>query len=259
MAVSFHLIFANEYMNRFIVQNKMDNSLLKIQPLSDVFLDPIIQEKVKEHEGRFCFWQEVTPTICSKQEVQKYVGKMRLNHNEYRILTSLYKGIDCERLLVSTFDCSRACQGYPEPCSKQMMIDVKHIMTFLHHLIEGFEILSNAGIEHGDIRLSNILVNPTTEELISGTIQTSFPLIIDFGLSSLVDKKTATKSNVKDIVSLLTTCKHGIMGLESPDENWVTVVVDKPQRDIIKNQLTCFALLLKQEYVSFLDLKKACF
>lgn len=258
MAISFHLIFVNKYMNRFIIQNNINKSLLKIQPLSERFIDPIIQEKVKEYNGRFCFWQEATSNIWSKHEVQKYVGQIKLNHNEYRILTSLYMGIDCERLLISTFDCSRYCYGYHEPCLKQMMIDANHIMTFLNYLIEGFEILSNKGIQHGDIRLANILVYPTTEELISGTIQTSLPLIIDFGLSNLVDQEIAIQSNVKGIVNLLTSCKHGMLRLDSFNDNWLTAVVAKSQRSIIEKQLACLALLFKQENVNFSTIKRAC-
>ena len=118
-------------------------------------------------------------------------------------------------------------------------IDFKHCSRFLSYLLESLEILSQLGIHHNDLRLANILVNPTEEEIKTRVITASLPKIIDFGLSVLVKPEEASKNNFKDLVGLFSTCKHGMMILPPNTSNWLAACVTYD--DSIKDILTIFS------------------
>jgi len=234
------LIHCNEYDNRFVVFNKSTNKLYKIQHKKEIFNDHNFEKLLNKYKNRFHFWQFESNTNIINEVLSFIHSKYKIPIQEYTILTSEHSGIDCEILLqnVSTCDCPQNNK------SLNFSIDKYHILNVLRHLIESIEILSKHNIVHNDIRLANILFNLTKEEINTGIITRSLPILIDFGMAQFYKLETSEKANIKQLIFLFTTCKYGICDIPPDTKNWIINSTNNSKNlENLEKQLTAFQTL----------------
>lgn len=220
---TYNVLLYNEYFKRMILSDgKMCIKIEKRYPLIGRINE--IQGLVRGND-RFVVWDDI-PEIDSS-----IYRKLSLDPDS-QWSQSKHQGIDCERLLRSTWTCE-SCRSSLKG-EFEYSISKNHYQTFLGYLFDSVNVLSNLNIHHNDLRLANILVNPTLEEQETKIITTSLPKIIDFGLSVITPD--AKEKNGKDLWDLFKTCKHGMSWIQS--DNWLTQCVDNPDRycgDILIN------------------------
>jgi hypothetical protein len=203
------------------------DSVFKIQGDSakeDAVATYIIEHKMDPTNTRFGLWQKIREDVfvqwqktpvratITKDEIKRFAPGATPRLDTYDVRVCPYQGKDLERLLDINGTCRSCVSDVPNGA---MRLAAEHVPRFIKHLLESVHILDKAGIRHNDLRLANILINPTSEESKEGVIRTSLPRIIDFGESTF-----STVSNASDIVGLFTTCKHGL--------RWRDVSEDEP-------------------------------
>lgn len=222
----FSIIHQSPQHQRYVVFVFQEQKLFKIQPSSLKFIDTQIQEIVQDTK-RFRFW-EPTKNETLKDKIITFFKEK----GSFDLFTSEFQGVSCERLLYTTAFCGGS---HIEEKSFGMKISSKHIFKFIQYIIESFQILSDKGIEHRDINLSNIIVFPNEEEMKNKVLTSSLPVIIDFGLAQIVSPEIATKSNLQELLGLFFACRYGLCKLgEGNPIPWMIHAVTDEEPEIIE-------------------------
>jgi serine/threonine protein kinase len=197
------LIYSND--SHFVF--RQGDSLYKLQPVSEPHRDAEFARLIGKHETRFAFWTAANRNPIKSQLILMAQSDEEFDE-EFNLLRSEYRGVDCQDLFLHNCACSNST-------SKNMRFTGEHQQRFITFLLESVEILSNVGVAHCDLRLANIVVNLTPQEIQTGIISTSLPIIIDFGQSRI--SKDARNINEKSLSGLFTRCNHGLRVVQ---ENW---------------------------------------
>jgi len=269
----FKIVQANAHMRRYIITPPIvsipyesDNDLIKLEPWDDLptredeLRDMIDESKIDPDSTRFGLWCDVAGGHrVTKDELIAAIGNKGVDclTQEYQFRIARFAGIDLERLLKNDRVC-RSCAGVRDDTtemkeltesSPKMQMSAHYVLLFLEHLFKSVALLQTIGINQGDFRLANILVNPTEEEKKEGVLRTSMPVIVDFGLGTYrALKEVSEQANVLDVIGLFVSCKHGAerlrrksKGAEKDSKNWLTSAVLESEREHIQVLLDILA------------------
>ena len=161
--------------------------------------------------SRMAFWTIPTNRYISFEKVNEISPKFAKEAcricKQLSVRITANKGTDLDRLLVHTHEC-RDCEDITIQVTQPMKMTGTYALQLLNYLEETLKMFHDINFEHNDVTLSNLVVQPSEEELKSGYLSTSLPLMIDFGLSKIHVISTL-KNNTSIIMhNLLTTCRH---------------------------------------------------
>lgn len=260
------LIYSNEFIRHyvfspplFITDEVTSDSLMKVESfcegptIEDTVRDLITEKRLDPDGEHFGFWQDTFPgRSITHTELKESVDRIPEHGIEkYGMRTAPYAGIDLERLLPDpAYKCS-GCRPSDHPrAHPQLHMSARYALLFLEHLLSSLELLQKVGVVHGDLRLANILVNPTDAEVKEGILRTSLPRLIDFGFSRILeghDMRYLDAHNRSYIESLFSTCKHGRESFRIVSEadgidrtSWLTTAVLEAERPQIQGVLDVF-------------------
>jgi hypothetical protein len=186
--------------------------------------------------NRMAFWTKPTNQYITFEKVNtispETVKETRRRCKQLAVRIADNRGIDLDRLLVRTHEC-KDCGETATSVKKSMKMTGSYALRLLAYLQETFNMFYSVNFEHNDVSISNLVVQPSTEELKSGYLTTSLPVIIDFGLSKIHIiplPKDPTPTIMRD---LLSTCRHGhrwlmttARGSDTNEPCWVLQAMD---------------------------------
>ena len=116
------------------------------------------------------------------------------------------------KLLLHTQLCPD-CGDTGPAVDKPMKIKGSHALMIIKHINDSVNMLHAEGIEHNDVSLSNLVLQPTEGELKSGLLTSSFPILVDFGLSKIHNMSLESSKTSVVMHDLFNTCRHGMRRL----------------------------------------------
>jgi serine/threonine protein kinase len=200
---SIELIYASESRNRLVFRR--GNKVVKFIPRSERGQEEAICRFIREsgidpREMYFMLWYETSIPCIGIQNIP-----CELQTKEFVSIEGPYRGVDLYRLLKLPDRC-RCCRSSHSSEPNNMKISVRHLRRFTEHIFMGVLMLGRIRVSHNDLRLCNILLDPTPREISEGLITESLPRIADFGMSKVVDTPEIATG---DLVTFFASCKHG--------------------------------------------------
>ena len=270
--VNYQILQRNPYNEQTILLT--DTQLVKIAPdysdtkygrtiLTDIQKEDrirdILQKCITDTHPYFVFWETPNPSILKKDDLAQLFPGLRLNQNQYTIRMVNPTGWDLEILFQFENTCPMCIpRTLPKEITvptKPLRMTARYALNFLLHLITDLYLLASCRITHQDLRLANILLNPTVSEIETGILDwptSTLPRLIDFGSAKIYPPETNIEEvltrNYNDLIVLLTTCIHGKILLISSyypeacptDELWIRKVLVPGQADVIEPILKIF-------------------
>lgn len=159
-------------------QKEPYNSLMKCAPtlfcaflINDKIRDYAQQHNIDPEHKYFAFWEKASVDSISFTTLEKRIKTRFGEHDQYDVRVAQNQGISLYELL--------------EKRTSTFKVDCLHAMRIIIHLLDGLMLLNSHCIYYLDIRMGNIIIQPTAAEQKAHVLFESLPKWIDFDWASV--------------------------------------------------------------------------